>query len=71
MIKFNIIVFSRLRKGQTIRKVMGGVGKKTKKKSCKGKCREKKIRAEKKVKKKIHAEERSNPRPCYINMNNK
>ena len=33
-------------KGRTIRKVMGGGGewgKKTKKKSCKGKCQEKKI----------------------------
>ena len=28
-------------KGRTMRKMMGGVGKKTKKKSCKGKCREK------------------------------
>ena len=42
-------------KGRTIRKVMGGgggVGKKPKKNSCKGKCQEKKIRAKKKVKKK-------------------
>ena len=30
-------------KGRTIRKVMGGVGKKTPKKSCKGKCQEKKF----------------------------
>ena len=36
-----------------------------------GKMPRKKIRAKKKVKKKIHAEGRSNPRPCYININNK
>ena len=30
-------------KGRTIRKVMGGVGKKPKKNSCKGKCQEKKF----------------------------
>ena len=30
-------------KGRTIRKVMGGMGKKPKKNSCKGKCQEKKF----------------------------
>ena len=39
-------------KGRTIRKVMGGMGKKPKKNSCKGKCQEKKIHANQKVKKK-------------------
>jgi len=32
-----------LTKGRTIRKVMGGEGKKPKKNSCKGKCQEKKF----------------------------
>ena len=39
---------------------MGGMGKKPKKNSCKGKFQEKKIRAKKKGKKKNHAEGRSN-----------
>ena len=34
---------SRMDKGRTIKKVMGGWGKKTKKNSCKGKCQEKKF----------------------------
>ena len=34
---------ARVGKGRTIRKVMGGVGKKPKKYSCKGKCQEKKF----------------------------
>jgi len=50
---------------------MGGVGKKTKKNSCKGKCREKNSCSKQGKEKKIHAEGRSNPRPCYVNMNNK
>ena len=49
-------------KGRTIRKVMGGGGEKTKKKFMQGKLPRKKIRAKKKVKKKIHAEGRSWPR---------
>ena len=45
--------------GRTIRKVMGGgMGRKPKKKSCKGKCQEKNS-CKKKVKKKIHAEGKS------------
>ena len=43
----------------------GGRGEKNKKKSCKGKCQEKTICAKKKVKKKIHAEGRSN-RDFYL-----
>ena len=50
-------------KGRTIRKVMrggGGVGKKPKKNSCKGKCQEKKFVQRRRERKKIHAEGRSN-----------
>ena len=47
-------------KGRTIRKVMGGMGKKPKKQFMQGKMPRKKIRAKKKGKKKIHAEGRSN-----------
>ena len=47
-------------KGRTIRKVMGGMGKKPKKNSCKGKCQEKKFVQRRRERKKIHAEGRSN-----------
>ena len=51
-------------KGWTIRKVMGegggGVGKKTKKNSCKGKYQEKKFERRGRRRKKIHAKGRSN-----------
>ena len=52
-----------LDKGRTIRKVMGGGGgdgEKNKKKSCKGKCQEKKFVQRRRERKKIHAEGRSN-----------
>ena len=49
---------------------MGGVGK-NKKKLMQGKMPRKKVLVKKKAKKKIHAEERSNPRPCCINIDNK
>ena len=44
-------------KGRTIRKVMGGVGKKPKKNSCKGKCPKKKFMQGKMSEKKIHAQD--------------
>ena len=50
-------------KGRTIKKVMGGgggVGKRPKKYSCKGKCQEKKFVQRRRERKKIHAEGRSN-----------
>ena len=51
-------------KGRTIRKVMGGggggMGKKPKKNSCKGKCQEKKLVQRRTERKKIHVEGRSN-----------
>ena len=53
-------VYSYRNKGRTIRKVMGGMGKKPKKKFMQGKMPRKKIRAKKKGKQKIHAEGRSN-----------
>ena len=57
-------------KGRTIRKVMGGVGKKNSKNHASENTKQK-IRAKKKVKgKEIRAEGRSSPRPCYM-MNNK
>ena len=40
-------------KGRTIRKVMGGMGKKPKKNSCKGKCQEKKFVQRRRERKKI------------------
>ena len=51
------IAFAAL-KGPTIRKVMGGMGKKPKKNSCKAKCPKKKFMQGKTQRKKIHAQDR-------------
>ena len=60
-------------KGRTIRKVMGGVGKKNKKKLMQGKMPRKKIRAKKKVKKKnFMQKEGPTPGPAiFISIINK
>ena len=59
--KLIYVVFGNIgAKGRTIRKVMGGMGKKPKKNSCKGKWQEKKFVQRRRERKKIHAEGRSN-----------
>ena len=56
-----------------MRKVMGGVsGEKNKKKvHARGNAEKNNSCREEGKEKKIHVEGRSNPRPCYININNK
>ena len=58
-----VMMLSGFTKGRTIRKVIGGWGN-IQKKLMQGKLPRKKIRAKKKVKKKIHAEGRSRS-GCY------
>ena len=53
-------------KGRTIRKVMGGVGKKTKKDSCKGKCQEKKFVQRRRSKTKFMQKEGATPGPAIL-----
>ena len=65
-----LVTLSSQSKGRTIRKVMGGVGKKPKKIHARENAK-KKNSCKEEGKKKFHAEGRSNPRPCYININNK